>query len=272
MRQKAYSDIFGVDVGSIQAVADGGGGGGSDINIVELIANEQALQDFVASRISTWLIGGLGLTGPWAGLVSVIVAQYVSSCFSPSLTADRFMVAVDARDSQIATHLPPIKSVKLPSGIKTTPATVSVQSVGRTADMQMASLVIPFDQTVEIQYEIWAHGALCQADRARVEIVGNENGQLVKPFRREVIGKAGISPRTNQDSGVVSLQLTAGGYIVRAAQAPGKYNGAKITVKYQRAEIPPGTARFKIPPAVIAGVGVGCAVAGIYVIARGEGG
>lgn len=262
--------------GAVETGPDGGGGGSalpSEDRLTEIlraiILNEKNVGNLIGDAVTAWIVGKFGLKpgSPWYLIVVAIITTIVSQCSNPDKQARAILDEVASRDSQLLPQLPPLKSIALPRGAKIIPASVST-SVALAGEkepaIQMVPLVIPFDQMVTIKYSVWGHAAICYEQIARAEIFANQKGSLIRPFNKTAHGVSRFpNPETVMIKGEETIQLTAGGYIVRAL-ATGNYSGANITVEYSRVEAPPGLLP-SIPKPVLIGAGVvGAGVLGYY--------
>lgn len=227
-----------------------------------IVLNEQQAQTAVGEAITLWIAGGLGIGQPWLSVVAAVIDLGVKNCFNPSKHSESLIQQAQVRDAEVIRQIPSVKDVKLPTGAKTIPATISTSATNM--QVNMAPLVIPYTQAVKVRWHIWGHGAVCHEDIARVEIIGNQNGQKFVPFAKQVRGiyRFPVTTITQHDKGETTIQLPAGGYILRAISG-GDYSGANITVEYSRVEAVP----LKISPILI-GTGIGLAIVGIYIASR----
>lgn len=262
--------------GAVEAGPGGSGGSGTSPNedylteiLRAIILNEKNVGNLIGDAVTSWIVGQFGLTpgSPWYLVVTAIITSIVSQCSDPDKQAQAILDEIASRDSQLLPQLPVLKSVVLPKGAKTVPASVSASvaiATQKEPAMQMVPLVIPFDQVVTIKYNVWGHAAICYEQVARVELFASQGGSLVRPFNKTAHGVSRFpNPETVVVKGQETIQLTAGGYIVRAL-ATGNYSGANITVEYSRVEAPPALLP-SIPKPILIGAGVvGAAAIGYY--------
>lgn len=226
--------------------------------------NKNYVSSLVAGAISKWVFG---LKGPWQIIVATILLEVISQCSDPDRQAEAIINAALSRDNDILSDLPPIKSIKLPPNVEVVGAEVPKKSVSASAQNVKADiklLVIPFDQVVTVRWNLWGHAAVCHEDIARADIFTNKDGAIFRPLVKVAHGISRFpNPETVVNNGSAQLNLTAGGYIIRAISA-GDYSGASITVEYSDI-IPP---KVGIPRWLLIGAGVGVVAGGIYLMIR----
>lgn len=232
--------------------------------------NKNYLENLVAAKISQWVFG---LKGPWQIIVATILVEIINQCSAPDRQSRAIVSAALSRDNDLLPSMPSVKSIQLPAnaekaGAKFERKTVSAGASNVNADLKL--LIIPYDQVVTVKWNAIGHAAICHEDIARVEIFGNKNGQIFRPFVREAHGVSRFPNSENKtDAGVTQLTLPAGGYIVRALSA-GDFSGCSISVEYTDINVPIRPKIDLTKVAVIAG-GAILVIGGIYLFTKSKG-